>query len=115
MYARFAKRLFTKQAIEKWFERLTRDWESKTISFNLVENLPHDIDAARGYWKLIPQNNGRTLVAYAVSIKVPAGIVAFLGKSTEKSLERGLIGLPRHLKKYIEKDVRLSKMTARAE
>ncbi|MCB1124301.1 MAG: hypothetical protein KJT03_22305 [Verrucomicrobiae bacterium] len=29
MYARFAKRLFTKQAIEKWFERLTRDWESK--------------------------------------------------------------------------------------
>jgi superfamily II DNA or RNA helicase len=27
MYARYAKRLFTKQAIEKWFDRLTQDWE----------------------------------------------------------------------------------------
>ena len=29
MYARYAKRLFTKQAIEKWFDRLTQDWERK--------------------------------------------------------------------------------------
>lgn len=29
MYARYAKRLFTRQAIEKWFERLTRDWEGE--------------------------------------------------------------------------------------
>ncbi|MBH52977.1 MAG: serine/threonine protein kinase [Opitutaceae bacterium] len=28
MYSRYAKRLFTKQAIEKWFERLTKDWEN---------------------------------------------------------------------------------------
>ncbi|MDA0347016.1 MAG: DEAD/DEAH box helicase [Verrucomicrobia bacterium] len=27
MYARYAKRLFTRQAIEKWFDRLTQDWE----------------------------------------------------------------------------------------
>lgn len=27
MYARYAKRLFTQQAIEKWFDRLTSDWE----------------------------------------------------------------------------------------
>ena len=27
MYARYAKRLFTKQAIEKWFDRITNDWE----------------------------------------------------------------------------------------
>jgi superfamily II DNA or RNA helicase len=27
MYARYAKRLFTRQAIEKWFDRLTKDWE----------------------------------------------------------------------------------------
>ncbi len=99
----------------KYHISLTRDWETKTISFDLAENLPHDINAARGYWKLIPQNNGRTLVAYAVSIRIPTGIVAFLGKSTEKSLERNLIGLPRHLKKYIEKDAPLGKMTARAD
>ena len=29
MYSRYAKRLFTKQAIEKWFDRLTKDWESE--------------------------------------------------------------------------------------
>jgi ribosome-associated toxin RatA of RatAB toxin-antitoxin module len=99
----------------KYHITLSRDWDNKTITFNLAENMPHDIDAARGYWKLIPQNDGRTLVAYAVSIRVPPGIVAFLGKSTEKSLERGVIGLPRYLKRYIEKDARYDKMTAKAE
>ncbi|MCZ6672843.1 MAG: hypothetical protein O7C75_07885, partial [Verrucomicrobia bacterium] len=27
MYSRFARRLFTRQAIEKWFDRLTQEWE----------------------------------------------------------------------------------------
>jgi ribosome-associated toxin RatA of RatAB toxin-antitoxin module len=102
----------------KYHIAVSRDWNKKTISFKLADAMPHDIDGARGYWKLIPQKDGRTLVAYAVSIRVPAGIVAFLGKSAEKSLERNVIGLPRFLKKYIEKDAppgRYGKMTANAK
>jgi ribosome-associated toxin RatA of RatAB toxin-antitoxin module len=98
----------------KYHITLTRDWNAKTITFDLAENLPHDIDAARGYWRLIPQKDGRTLVAYAVSVRVPAGIVTFLGEEAEKSLERNLIGLPKFLKKYVEKSAPAQgKMTAK--
>jgi ribosome-associated toxin RatA of RatAB toxin-antitoxin module len=100
----------------KYYITLTRDWNAKTIRFDLAENLPHDIDDARGYWKLIPQKDGRTLVAYAVSIRVPAGIVTFLGEEAEKSLERNVIGLPKFLKKYVEKRAPgQGKMTAKIQ
>ncbi len=80
-----------------------RDWDKRTITFNLVENKPHDIEATRGYWKLFPQADGRTLIAYAVAVQIPPGIVTFLGDSVERSLENGLIGLPKYLKKWMEK------------
>jgi superfamily II DNA or RNA helicase len=32
MYTRYANRLFTRQAIEKWFDRLTHDWEREFSS-----------------------------------------------------------------------------------
>lgn len=85
---------------------IDRDWDSKTLTFGLAESMPHDINGARGYWKLIPQKDGRTLVAYAVSIRIPSGVVTFLGQKAEKSLERNVIGLPIFLKKYIEVDAR---------
>jgi ribosome-associated toxin RatA of RatAB toxin-antitoxin module len=76
--------------------------ENKTLSFTLVNNRPHDIESTRGYWKLVPQDGGRTLVIYAVAVQLPAGIVNFLGDSLEKSLERNLIGLPAYVKEYVE-------------
>ena len=81
---------------------IRKEWDKKTITFKLAENQPHDIESTRGYWKLFPQPDGRTLVAYAVAVKVPAGVVAFLGDSVERSLESSLIGLPRYLKKWVE-------------
>ena len=81
---------------------ISRNWDQRTVTFKLAENKPHDIEATRGYWKLLPQPDGRTLVAYAVAVQVPMGVVAFLGDSVEKSLENSLIGLPRYLKKWVE-------------
>ena len=81
---------------------ISRDWNTRTVTFKLAENQPHDIESTRGYWKLFPQADGRTLVAYAVAVKVPAGVVTFLGDSVERSLENSLIGLPRYLKKWVE-------------
>jgi ribosome-associated toxin RatA of RatAB toxin-antitoxin module len=82
---------------------MNRDWEKRTLTFSLAENKPHDIDTSKGYWKLFPQADGRTLVAYAVAVQIPAGIVTFLGDSVERSLESSLIGLPKYLKKWVEK------------
>jgi hypothetical protein len=100
----------------KYHVTVSRDWEKKTVSFELAKNQAQDINKTRGYWKLLPQPDGRTLVAYAVALQVPAGIVTFLGDKMERSLEKSVIGLPKYLKKYIEKKAgdRYSKMTARA-
>lgn len=100
----------------KYHMTVTRDWDKRTVTFKLASNQPHDIDSTKGYWKLMPQADGRTLVAYAVAVQVPAGIVTFLGEKTEKSLERSVIGLPRYLKKYIESGAgqRYGRMTAKA-
>ena len=99
----------------KYHVTVSRDWESKTVKFYLAKNKAHDINTTHGYWKLLPQPDGRTLVAYAVALQVPVGIVTFLGDKAEKSLERSVIGLPKYLKKFIEKKAgnRYSKMTAK--
>jgi ribosome-associated toxin RatA of RatAB toxin-antitoxin module len=89
--------------------------EQNTISFSLVPSRPHDIESVHGYWRLFPQKDGRTLVAYGIAVKLPAGIVTFLGNRLERELEDGIIGLPRYIKRWVEKPTgnRYRKMTAR--
>jgi ribosome-associated toxin RatA of RatAB toxin-antitoxin module len=82
--------------------QIVRDEKNKILSFKLVENLPHDIEAARGYWRLFPQEDGRTLVAYVVAVRIPMGLVNLLGTALESQLEGGLLNVPKHLKKWIE-------------
>lgn len=96
---------------------ITRDWDTKTVTFNLSNSQAHDIDSTKGYWKLMPQADGRTLVAYAVAVQVPNGIVVFLGDKVERSLERNLIGLPKFLKRYVEGESgkKYGRMTAKAQ
>ena len=81
---------------------VVHDKDKNKISFNMVSTKPHDIESTSGYWRLFPQPDGRTLVAYAVAVQIPRGIVLFLGDSLEGALERNLIGLPKHLKKWVE-------------
>jgi hypothetical protein len=54
-------------------------------------------------------------VAYGIAVKLPAGIVTFLGNRLERELEDGIIGLPRYIKRWVEKPTgnRYRKMTAR--
>ncbi|MCP4197664.1 MAG: hypothetical protein GY762_10995 [Proteobacteria bacterium] len=89
--------------------------DQNTVSFSLVPNRPHDIESVHGYWRLFPQKDGRTLVAYGIAVKLPSGIVTFLGKRLEKELEDSLIGLPRYIKRWVERPTgnRYRKMTAR--
>ena len=81
---------------------IIKDPKRKILSFKLVEDLAHDIESARGYWRLFPQEDGRTLVAYVVAVRIPMGLVNLLGEDIESQLEGGLLNVPKHLKKWIE-------------
>lgn len=80
--------------------------ENKTkhvISFKLVNTHPHDLQQIRGYWRLFPQKDGKTLVAYVIAIKVPMGLVNLASKDLENTAVTSLIGLPLDVKWWIEK------------
>ena len=79
-----------------------KDPAKKMISFKLVKNKPHDIEETKGYWRLFPQSDGRTLVAYVVAVQVPAGLVNLLGDNLSDQLARALLNVPGKLKKWVE-------------
>lgn len=76
----------------EYFLEVKSDKANRTISFNLVENKPHDIDMAKGYWKLFPQPGNRTLVAYVVSAKIPMGVANMFDAKMNRLIERNLVG-----------------------
>jgi len=79
----------------------TEDAARYTLSFRLVESHPHDLDAIQGYWRLFPQKNGTTLVAYAASVRAPMGIVALAGEDLANRAIHALLGIPGDLKKWV--------------
>jgi ribosome-associated toxin RatA of RatAB toxin-antitoxin module len=79
-----------------------RNKAKNMISFKLVRNRPHDIEETKGYWRLFPQKDGRTLVAYVVATQVPMGIINLIGDEMEEKIERHLLGVPGSLKKWVE-------------
>jgi len=81
---------------------VVKDPEKQMISFALVKSKPHDIEETKGYWRLFPQADGRTLVAYVVAVQVPSGLVNLLGQSLSDKLARALLGVPNDLKKWVE-------------
>ncbi|HUU21889.1 MAG TPA: SRPBCC family protein [Phycisphaerae bacterium] len=81
---------------------ITADESRRVLSFDLVRNKPHDIEEARGYWRLFQQKDGRTLAAYVVASRVPMGVVNLLSASMAEKIERNLLDTPGNLKKWIE-------------
>jgi ribosome-associated toxin RatA of RatAB toxin-antitoxin module len=79
-----------------------REREKNMLHFELVPNKPHDIEETKGYWRLFPQKDGRTLVAYVVATRVPMGIINLIGPKYESMIERHLLGVPGELKRWIE-------------
>jgi len=85
----------------EYFVELKQDRSKYTLSFELVENRPHDILMARGYWRLFPQEGGRTLVAYVVSAKVPMGVVNLMNDDWHPMVEHQLVGAPSNIKRWL--------------
>jgi ribosome-associated toxin RatA of RatAB toxin-antitoxin module len=82
--------------------------EKMKISFRLIQDRAHDIEDPRGYWRLFPQKDGRTLVAYVVAAQVPMGLINLIGSAMEEKIERHLLGMPGDLKVWIESSHRNS-------
>jgi hypothetical protein len=81
---------------------VARDAAKKMISFDLVTNKPHDIDDTHGYWRLFPQADDKTLVAYVVAVRVPMGVVNLLGDSMCRRFASALLDVPGSLKEWVE-------------
>jgi hypothetical protein len=89
-------------ATVSYFVEVARDADKQMITFHMVSNRPHDLEGVRGYWRLFPQKDGRTLVAYVIAVQLPMGLSAILTSGLEEKLERHLLGLPGNLKKWVE-------------
>jgi ribosome-associated toxin RatA of RatAB toxin-antitoxin module len=86
----------------EYYMTVERDRAKQMISFRLVKNRPHDIDDTRGYWRLFPQGDGKTLVAYVVATQIPMGIINLLSPDLIAKIERNLLGVPNDLKAWVE-------------
>lgn len=84
-----------------YFVEVKVDKSRWQIDYRLVTDKPHDIDAAHGYWRLFPQQGGRTLVAYVVAVQVPMGVVNLIPESLERKINRNLLASPRYLREWL--------------
>jgi len=81
---------------------LERKNEKKILSFRLVKDMPNDVNSIRGYWRLFPQKDGRTLLAYVVAVKVPMGLVNLAGPELERRSVLALLRIPGDIKLWVE-------------
>jgi ribosome-associated toxin RatA of RatAB toxin-antitoxin module len=86
----------------EYFMDIRRDEEKHMLSFKLVANRPHDIEETRGYWRLFPQADGRTLVAYVVATQIPMGIINLIPSDLVAKIQRNLLAAPEDVKRWVE-------------
>ncbi len=75
------------------------DQDAKEIVCRLVRSRPHDLDEVQGFWKLTPQSDGRTLVAYGAVVSINNALIQYWAGD---EIERGVLNAPRDLKNFIE-------------
>ena len=81
---------------------MKKDEKKKVLSFQMVKNLPNDIDDVRGYWRLFPQPDDRTLIAYVLAIRAPMGLINLIGPKLEDQAITALLNVPGFMKDWIE-------------
>lgn len=84
-----------------YFVSVETDKTKWQMSYKLVGSKPHDLDEVQGYWRLFPQKNGQTLVAYVTAVKVPMGVVNLIPEDLEKKINRNLLASPQYLREWI--------------
>jgi ribosome-associated toxin RatA of RatAB toxin-antitoxin module len=75
------------------------DEEARKISWEMIQDQPHDLEDTRGYWQVEAHGEGRSLVTYVNVINIGQGAVLAL---FSRAVESGLLALPGNLRIWIE-------------
>ncbi|MCP4679267.1 MAG: hypothetical protein GY854_28020 [Deltaproteobacteria bacterium] len=79
------------------------DRQKLELVYALNKKKPHDIEESRGSVKLIPQSEGRTLVAFTSLVKVPFGaLINLMGQKVVGWIEYRVLVTPKRLKDWVE-------------
>lgn len=79
---------------------ISYDPARRLTRFRMVKTLPHDIDNVVGFWRLFPQPDGRTIVAYGVTARVNLGALGLIDR-VGYEIQKRLVGMPAYLKRWL--------------
>ena len=79
------------------------DKEKNTMRFQLLADMPSDLEHIQGYWQFFPQAGNKTLVVYVIRIRVPPGLEGLLPDSFKQKAIYDILNIPGILKEWIEK------------
>jgi len=88
---------------------MTPDESSWTMKFHQVSGMANDLDDIYGYWRLFPVAENRTIVAYALNVQVPMGLVNLLPAPFKRMAITSLLGVPGYLREWMDKQPRREK------
>jgi hypothetical protein len=75
------------------------DEEARKISWEMIQDQPHDLDDTRGYWQVEAYGEGKSLVTYVNVINIGQGAVLALFSG---AIQNGLLGVPANLRTWVE-------------
>jgi ribosome-associated toxin RatA of RatAB toxin-antitoxin module len=75
------------------------DEAARKVSWELVQDQPHDLDDTRGYWQVDAYGEGKSLLTYVNVINIGHGGVLSL---IAGAIQNGLLGAPGNLRDWVE-------------
>jgi hypothetical protein len=79
---------------------ISYDPDKRLTRFRMIKTLPHDIEDVVGFWRLFPQRDGRTVVAYGVTARVNLGALGLIDR-VGYEIQKRLVGMPAYLKRWL--------------
>jgi len=75
------------------------DEEARKVSWEMIQDQPHDLDDTRGYWQVEAHGDGKSLVTYVNVINIGQGAVLAL---FSEAIQNGLLGVPGNLRDWVQ-------------
>lgn len=79
----------------------TRDEPRRMLRFAMIDSLPHDIEDVRGFWRLFPQPDGTTVVAYGVAAHINLSVLGLIDRVGQE-IQAHLLDMPAHLRRWLQ-------------
>jgi len=75
------------------------DEATRKVSWEMLQDQPHDLDDTRGYWQVEAHGDGKSLVTYVNVINIGQGAVLAL---FSEAIQNGLLGVPGNLRDWVQ-------------